>query len=166
MFLLVGVVYDRAHHREIAKFGGLWSTMPVYGGISYLGFFASMGLPGLCGFIGEFVVFFAAFNGSGIDTDLQFWRWCAIISVSGIILTAGYILWTLQRVYMGQEKPEYQAFPEVTKRELVSLVPLGVLAIVLGIFPAWAFFQFVDHGLHLLTNLTSQAQNITAVLGG
>ena len=88
MFFLVGVVYDRAHTRDLNALGGLMNAMPVYGGITLLIFFGSMGLPGLCGFVAEVFVVLSAFNYSyGL----------AILAAAAVILTAGYILWTLQR---------------------------------------------------------------------
>jgi NADH-quinone oxidoreductase subunit M len=91
LFFVVGVVYDRAHHRDLNRFGGLKEPMPLYSGMSVILFFASMGLPGLCGFVGEFCVFLAAWNFSPV---------LAILAVMSVILTAGYLLWTWQRVYL------------------------------------------------------------------
>ncbi|MEE8384820.1 MAG: NADH-quinone oxidoreductase subunit M, partial [Dehalococcoidia bacterium] len=94
-FFLVGVIYDRAHHREINRFGGLWLTMPKYGTMATIGFFASLGLPGLCGFIGEVWVLL------GVVAARDHFSWAlpaAIIAASGVILTAGYILWLIRRV--------------------------------------------------------------------
>ena len=96
MFFLVGVVYDRVHHRDLDQFGGLFARMPVYSGISMGIFFAALGLPGLCGFIGEFFVVLGAWSYS---------KALAVVAASVVILTAGYILWTIQRVYLG---PEYK----------------------------------------------------------
>ena len=151
-FYLVGVVYDRAHHREINRFGGLWLTMPKYGSMATLGFFASLGLPGLCGFIGEIYVLLGTFEARGT------YAWAgpfAIIAAAGVILTAGYILWLIQRVYLGKAKPEYADFPEATPRELFVLAPLGVLAIVLGILPKQTLFDFMNGTL----------DNILAIVG-
>ena len=92
MFFLVGVLYDRVHHRNLDQFGGLFAKMPVYSGMAVGVFFAALGLPGLCGFIGEFFVVLSAWNYSMI---------LAVVAASVVILTAGYILWTIQRVYLG-----------------------------------------------------------------
>jgi NADH-quinone oxidoreductase subunit M len=126
MFMLVGVVYERAHHREIARFGGLAAYMPVYFALAVVGFFASMGLPALVGFIGEVMVFLGAF---------QYSPWLAGVSTLGMLLTAGYILWTMQRVYLGDAKPEYATFPDCNRWELISIAPLAVLSIAFGILP-------------------------------
>ena len=151
MFFVVGVVYERAHHREIARFGGLATTMPVYTGFSTVAFFANLGLPGLCGFVGEVLVLLGAFDAAKSDSILMrsgaSWNaiiTLAVISCFGVILTAGYMLWTMQRVFLGPEKAEYRGFPEVDRREQVVLVPLTIMAILLGVLPTVFFFVFTD----------------------
>jgi NADH-quinone oxidoreductase subunit M len=132
MFFLVGVVYDRVHHRNLNQFGGLFARMPVYSGLAIGIFFAGLGLPGLCGFIGEVLVTLSVWNYS---------RALAVISASVVIITAAYILWTLQRVYLG---PEYKGphgdhlYP-ITRRELAIAAPLLALAILLGVYPQAVF---------------------------
>jgi NADH-quinone oxidoreductase subunit M len=126
LFLLVGVIYDRAHHREINGFGGLATIMPVYTGVTALAFFASMGLPGLSGFISEVLVLLGAW---------QKYQVLAILGASGVILTAGYLLWTIQRVYLGQLLEKYKGLSEINGREMFTLVPLGVIVVVLGVYP-------------------------------
>jgi len=145
-FYLVGVIYDRAHHREINRFGGLWLTMPKYGTLATIGFFASLGLPGLCGFIGEVWVLIGTFQAR------HTFAWavpCAVLAAAGVILTSGYILWLIQRVYLGKEKPEYAGYPEATGREQLVLIPMAVLCIVLGIMPRIVF----DHMNGTLDNI-------------
>jgi NADH-quinone oxidoreductase subunit M len=151
MFFVVGVVYERAHHREIGRFGGLATTMPVYTGLSTVAFFANLGLPGLCGFVGEVLVLLGAFDAAKSDSILMrsgaSWNsivTLAVISCFGVILTAGYMLWTMQRVFLGPEKPEYRGFAEVDRREQVVLVPLTVMAILLGVLPTVFFFAYTD----------------------
>ena len=147
MFFVVGVIYDRAHHRELSRFGGLASTMPGYWGLSTVAFFANLGLPGLCGFIGEVMVilgtFQAAHSGSILRklgaTPLQIYP-LAIIACFGIVLTAAYMLWAMQRVFFGPVRAEYQSFPEVDRREIAVLTPLAVMAVLLGIFPYACLF--------------------------
>jgi len=126
LFLLVGVIYDRAHHRDIEGFGGLAAIMPIYTGVTALAFFASMGLPGLSGFISEVLVLLGAWQRYQILT---------ILGASGVVLTAGYLLWTIQRVYLGPVNEKYQALPEINGRELFTLIPLGVIVIILGVYP-------------------------------
>jgi len=125
LFFIVGVVYDRAHHRDLNKFGGLYEPMPLYSGLSAILFFASMGLPGLCGFFGEFTVLMAAWNYSPA---------LAIPAVLSVVLTAAYLLWAWQRVYFGTN-PATATFPEMSPREAAVLVPFALLAILLGVWP-------------------------------
>ncbi len=128
MFFMVGVVYDRVHHRNLNEFGGLFAKMPVYSGLAVGIFFAGLGLPGLCGFIGEvFVV-------------LSVWKYSillAVISAAVVILTAGYILWAIQRVYLGAEYkgPHGEALTPITMRELCIAAPLMFFAILFGVYP-------------------------------
>ncbi|MEX0804030.1 MAG: NADH-quinone oxidoreductase subunit M [Candidatus Binatia bacterium] len=127
LFLLVGVVYDRAHHRDIEGFGGLAAVMPVYTGITALAFFASMGLPGLSGFISEVLVLLGTW---------QKYPGLAILGATGVILTAGYLLWTVQRVYLGPINEKYKTMPEINGREIFTLVPLGAIVILVGVYPS------------------------------
>jgi NADH-quinone oxidoreductase subunit M len=125
MFFLVGVIYDRVHHRDLNRFGGLVTSMPAYGAVSFIIFFGSMGLPGLCGFIAEVFVVLSAFN---------YDRVLAVLAAAAVILTAGYILWTLQRVFLGRND-QYRGLPDLSAREWAISLPLVVLTIVLGVFP-------------------------------
>ena len=152
MFFMVGVVYDRVHHRNLDEFGGLFAKMPVYSGFAVGIFFAGLGLPGLCGFIGEvFVV-------------LSVWKYSyvlAIISAAVVILTAGYILWAIQRVYLGPEYkgPHGEALTPITMRELMIATPLLVFAIVFGVYPTSVLRYMqpsVDHQVEQLAEWTKQ----------
>jgi len=126
LFLLVGVVYDRAHHREIAGFGGLMTPMPVYATFTSLAFFAAIGLPGLSGFISEALVLLGGFKTFQAMT---------ILSATGIVLGAGYMLWTFQRVFLGPVNEKYTGIAEINGREIFTLAPLAILIIVLGFYP-------------------------------
>jgi len=126
LFLMVGVIYDRAHHRDIEGFGGLASIMPLYTGVSALAIFASMGLPGLSGFISEVLVLLGSWQKYPILT---------VLAASGVILTAGYLLWTIQRVYLGAINEKYKAMPEINGRELFTMIPLGIIVIIVGVYP-------------------------------
>ena len=133
MFFLVGVIYDRAHHRNLDNFRGLYEPMPLYGGISAIIFFAAMGLPGLCGFVGEFMVVIGTWNFQPAvfpKAGIVF----AVLAALTVVLTAGYILWTLQRVFLG-ENPAYKDYPEINLREVLCVMPLVVLAVLLGVAP-------------------------------
>lgn len=136
MFFLVGVVYDRVHHRDLDQFGGLFARMPLYSGISMGIFFAALGLPGLCGFIGEFFVVLGAWSYS---------KALAVVAASVVILTAGYILWTLQRVYLGPEYkgPHAEHLTPMTRREAAIAAPLLAFAILFGVSPR-ALFDYIS----------------------
>ena len=147
LFLLVGVLYDRAHHREINGFGGLGTKMPVYTGITTLAFMASLGLPGLSGFVGEALSLLGAYDKFKLLT---------IFSTIGIVVGAAYFLWTLQRVFLGTLNPKYEDLPEINGREILTLVPLGILTIVLGVWPNFAIDMFRES----VTNLIDVLQAI------
>jgi NADH-quinone oxidoreductase subunit M len=127
LFLLVGVIYDRAHHREIAGFGGLWVKVPVFTGFVVMAFMAALGLPGLSGFISEFLVFVGAFASH---------RLLAIIGTLGIVIGAAYLLWTIQRMFFGALNPKYEKLPDINAREMAALIPLLIIVIFLGVYPA------------------------------
>lgn len=143
MFYLVGVVYDRAHHRDINRLGGLWIQYPRLGGWSLLGFLAGMGLPGLCGFIGELLVVMGTFQ-AGSQFNPITTAILGSVACLGVILTAGYILWMFQRVYMGKPRAEYEHFPPMQTREYAIIVTLGIAALVFGVLPMLVFM--VTHG--------------------
>lgn len=128
LFLLVGVIYDRAHTRDISAFGGLAVKLPVYSGLMALTCFASLGLPGLAGFIGEFLCFLGAF---------QTWKVAAAISVLGIIATAAFFLRMMQKVFLGKFNEKWAGLEDLTARELVSIVPLAILTVLFGVYPKW-----------------------------
>lgn len=126
LFLLVGVIYDRAHHREINGFGGIGSVVPIYMGMTALAFFASLGLPGMSGFIAEILVFLGSY---------LTWPVYTMIAVFGIVITAAYLLWTIQRIFFGPLNEKYKNLEDINKRELFTLIPLAAITIVIGIFP-------------------------------
>jgi NADH-quinone oxidoreductase subunit M len=165
-FFLVGVIYDRAHHREINRFGGLWLTMPKYGTMATIGFFASLGLPGLCGFIGEAWVLLGTFEARHTFT------WAvpvAVIAATGVILTAGYILWLIQRVYLGPERDEYKGYPEASGREMAILVPFAALCVIFGVLPKHMLFDYVNGTLDHIVNAVQAAipttQTVASAIG-
>jgi NADH-quinone oxidoreductase subunit M len=127
LFIIVGVVYDRAHTRGLDDFGGLANQMPVYTGLTMVAFFAALGLPGLSGFISEAFAFIGAF---------QTFRWVTILSTLGIVLTAGYMLWTMQRVFLGSLPDRWKNLTDVNAREIFSLGILAVIVIFLGVYPS------------------------------
>lgn len=132
MFFVVGVLYDRVHHRELAQMGGIATRMPAYAALSFVIFFASLGMPTLCGFIGEFFTVLASFAFSPA---------LAVLAASGIVITAGYILWTLQRVFLGKEYsgPHSDGIRPLSARESSVAAALAAGCIVLGIWPRLVF---------------------------
>jgi len=150
MFFLVGVVYDRVHHRDLDRFGGLFQHMPTYSGISLVIFFAALGLPGLCGFWGEVFVILSVWSFSTV---------LAVIAAAVVILTAGYILWTIQRVYLGAEYkgPHPEALQPMNLREIGIAAPLVVMAVMLGIYPK-ALLDYTNPTIGGLVNRLNPAR--------
>ncbi len=126
LFILVGVIYDRAHHREISGFGGLASHMPFYTAMTGIAFFAAMGLPGLSAFISEVLVLIGSWQIHQVMT---------VLGAATAILTAGYMLWTFQRIYLGPVNDKYIGLPDLTLREAITLVPLAIIVLILGVYP-------------------------------
>ena len=127
LFLLVGVLYDRTHTRDLDSFGGLSSKVPRYAFVLTIISLGSLGLPGLSGFVSEFMVFFGAWTVLKAHT---------IISVMGIVITAGYMLYMLQRVLLGPLNEKWKDIPEMNARELITLIPLVIITIVIGVYPS------------------------------
>ncbi len=140
LFLIVGVIYDRAHHREIEKFGGLATVLPEYTAIMGLAFFASLGLPGLAGFVSEFMVFSGAFP---VFTTYT------IISATSVIITAAYYLWAIHRMFLGKLNQAYVGYPDLVWRERLTLYPLAAFCIVLGFYPQM-ILSMINGSLHAL----------------
>jgi NADH-quinone oxidoreductase subunit M len=127
LFLLVGILYERRHTKEIAQFGGLAHVMPVYATFTLVLFLASMGLPLLNGFIGEFMILQAAFLANPV------WAYWAVL---GVVLGAAYLLWLYQRVFWGKVTNEENAhLSDLNARELATLVPLVALCFWIGLYP-------------------------------
>jgi NADH-quinone oxidoreductase subunit M len=127
LFLIVGVIYDyRAHTRGVDDFGGLGAVVPVYAGITTMAMLASLGLPGLMGFVAEFLIFVGAF---GIFPQLT------AVAVTGVIFSAAMFLWTIQRLFLGPLNPTWATLPDLDRREAVALGPLAALMLVFGVYP-------------------------------
>jgi len=127
LFLIVGLIYERRHTKEIAQFGGLAHVMPVYATFTLIIFLASLGLPLLNGFVGEFLILQGAFAANRV------WAYWA---VSGIVLGAAYLLWLYQRVFWGKvTHEENQKLKDLDARELATLVPLVALCFWIGVYP-------------------------------
>jgi NADH-quinone oxidoreductase subunit M len=127
LFLIVGVLYDRAHTRGLNEFGGLMNQMPRYAGMMTVAFFAALGLPGLSGFVSELLSLLGAF---------QTFQTLTIISAVTIVLTAGYMLWVLQRVFLGTLPDKWKGLTDLNARETLMLASLAAIVIFLGIYPA------------------------------
>lgn len=143
LFLLVGVVYDRAHHREINGFGGLASQTPVYAAISSMAFMAAIGLPGLSGFISELLILSGSF---------KVYQLATILAGSGIIFGAAYMLWAYQRVFFGKLNEKYKDMADVNRVEVISLVPLMIIVAYLGIFPT-TLISFFENSMNYVSYL-------------
>ena len=127
LFLLVGVLYDRAHVRDIGAFSGLAVRVPVFVGIMSFTMFASLGLPGLAGFVSEFLSLVGSFPVFPV---------LVIISGAGIVITAGYFLWTIRRMFLGKLNERWANLPDISFRELVTVVPLMILMVLIGVYPS------------------------------
>lgn len=137
LFLLVGVIYDRTHDRNIGNYSGLFKKMPAYTTLVIVVFFASMGLPGFAGFIGEILVFLGAFKSNSVGGPLH--ASLAIVATLGLVIAAAYYLWTLQRMFFGplhlKGGANSEDLTDLRNREYLVLVPLAVAAFIFGIFP-------------------------------
>lgn len=141
LFLLVGVVYDRLHTREIARFGGLVHRMPVYALIFMVFTMASVGLPGTNGFVGEFLILLGAFLSS---------KGVAVLATTGVVLGAAYMLWMYKRVVFGEIHEGVAALLDVNRRELILFIPLLILVFWIGFYPKPFLEMFHVSVQHLL----------------
>ena len=135
LFLIVGILYERRHTREIAEYGGISNVMPVYATITMIMFLSSMGLPLLNGFVGEFTILQGAF--------MEKWQWGAW-AVPGVVLAAAYLLWLYQRVFFGTvTNPKNEKLHDLTPREVLMFVPLLIMTFWIGLYPK-PFFQILE----------------------
>ncbi|MBM3216517.1 NADH-quinone oxidoreductase subunit M [Candidatus Poribacteria bacterium] len=129
LFLLVGMIYERRHTRTIADFGGLAKPMPAYAAFFIIVTLSSIGLPGLNGFVGEFLILLGTFMTEGR-------AWFAVLAATGVILAAVYMLWMVQRVFFGKVvHPENESLRDLSFREIIVLLPIVLMAFVIGFFP-------------------------------
>ncbi len=127
LFFLVGIIYDyRAHVRGVGDFGGLGAQLPVYAGLTMLAMLASLGLPGLMGFVAEFLIFLGAF---------QIYPTFTVLSLVGVVITVAYFLWAIHRIFFGPLNTRWAALPDLDGRERWVMVPLAALMVVLGVYP-------------------------------
>ncbi len=131
LFILVGMIYERRHTRDMDAFGGLWKVMPVYAVITLIVTLSSMGLPGLNGFVGEFTILLGAFGSEAIGSS-----WYAGFAAVGVILAAIYMLFMFQKMFMGPvDKEENRVLLDLNWREIITLVPLLVFIFWIGLYP-------------------------------
>ncbi len=157
LFLIVGVIYDRTHTRGLNDFGGLATQMPMYTGFVTVAFFAAIGLPSMSGFVSEMLVFLGAFGVSVI-------RVLTIISTLGILLGAGYMLWTLQRIFLGPLNEKWAALKDLDGREYAMFIPLTVIIIFLGVYPS-GMLDIMNTSVNSLVSFVTTTIHSTS-LGG
>jgi len=153
LFFLVGIVYNRVHDRDIYNFRGLGSLMPRYTTFVMIAFFASLGLPGLSAFMGEAFSLLGAFKSPSVNGYLPYWM--AVCGSVGILLSAAYFLWTLQRMFFGTLSLKggdvwKTALSDIDLRETLALLPLALLTLALGIMPSLVFDKVNDSVLALV----------------
>jgi NADH-quinone oxidoreductase subunit M len=127
LFALVGLVYDRAHTRQIAELKGLAHRMPLIAVIFVMAGLASLGLPGMSGFVAEFLVFLGTFS---------IWPWYTILGVIGIVITAGYMLWTLQKILFGPPDERWAHLKDASFVDAIPIVTLMVVIVLIGVYPS------------------------------
>lgn len=133
MFLLIGMIYERSHHRWIVKpdgtkgFGGLYTQLPRYTIIFIIGMFASLGLPGLSGFISEALIFLGIY---------QKFTTITVIAVLGLLIGAAYLLWMFKRMFFGEPSEEVKTYSDINAREIGYMIPLCLAVIVFGVYPS------------------------------
>ncbi len=144
LFFLVGVLYDyRAHTRGVDEFGGLGARLPVYTGITMFAMLASLGLPGLMGFVAEFFIFLGSFGIFPILTA---------VAVLGVVITAAMFLWTIQRIFLGSFNTRWTGLVDMDTREKIALVPLAALMLIFGIYPK-PLLDIINAAMKLVTAL-------------
>ncbi|MBL8004873.1 MAG: NADH-quinone oxidoreductase subunit M [Candidatus Kapabacteria bacterium] len=156
LFLCVGVIYDRRHTREISEYGGIARVMPIYTVLFAIAMFASVGLPGLNGFVGEYLTLIGAFVSPVYNNTLF-----AILSATGVIFAAVYLLWMWQRVMFGtNDNPENQNLQDVTKQELWQMIPLVVFIVWIGVYPG-TFLKFTEASTRALVGKIEAVNGIS-----
>jgi len=155
LFLLVGMIYERRHTRLIADFGGLWSVMPAFSAILLIVSLSSLGLPGLNGFVGEFLILVGTF---------QVNRTAAVLATTGIIFAAVYMLWMYQRVIFGEvTREENRRLSDLTPREWAVLLPVVLFIVWIGVYPA-PFTGVTEASVQALIAQTQAKAAATAAL--
>lgn len=152
LFLLVGMIYERLHTREMSAYGGLWKVMPIYGSISLVVVLSSVGLPGLNGFVGEFTILLGAFGSTVLASP-----WFAGIATLGVILAAVYLLQMFEKTFLGPvTHEENKSLKDLNLREIITMVPLLIMIFWLGIYPQ-PFFNLINPAVEQLVKIVQSA---------
>ena len=150
LFLIVGILYERRHTREIAEYGGISTVMPVYAAVAMIMFLSAMGLPLLNGFVGEFTILQGTFVAN--------WRWAAW-AAPGVVLAAAYLLWLYQRVFFGTvTNPKNEKLHDLTPREILTFAPLMIMVLWIGLYPK-PFFQILEQPVNQLVQTIHDKAN-------
>ncbi|HTR81142.1 MAG TPA: NADH-quinone oxidoreductase subunit M [Bacteroidota bacterium] len=164
LFLIVGMIYDRRHTREIAQFGGLAKQLPVFASFFMVVMLSAIGLPGLNGFVGEFLILLGSFRSPFLGSHLY-----TVFAATGVIFAAVYMLWMFQRVMFGKiTNPANQSLLDLSKREIAVLVPIVVFIIWIGIYPS-PFLKISSSSTHQIVRTLEQARSgelPSAIMGG
>jgi NADH-quinone oxidoreductase subunit M len=153
LFLVVGMIYERRHTREMDAFGGLWKIMPVYGAMTLIITLSSMGLPGLNGFVGEFTILLGAFGSEAIGS-----AWFTGFATAGVILAAIYMLYMFQKLFLGPlDKEENKVLSDLSWREIATLLPLLILIFWIGLYPKPFFTLMAPSVEKVLTAIQTAA---------
>jgi NADH-quinone oxidoreductase subunit M len=156
LFLLVGMIYERRHTKQISEFGGLQKVMPIYAGFFLFMVFASIGLPGLSGFVGEFLILVSSFTTLPI---------LAVIAAFGVVLAAIYLLWAYERVFTGVPDKENLGLSDLSVREISLLAPLAILVLVIGLYPNILLDKIAPSTESVLDHIEQQTEYVVPVPG-
>ncbi len=152
LFLIVGMIYERRHTRDLAAFGGLWKVMPLYGTLALIVTLSSAGLPGLNGFVGEFTIMLGAFGSQALGSP-----WFGGLAALGVILAAVYLLHMFEKVFLGPvTNDENRSLKDISAREILTLLPILILIFWIGLYPQ-PFLNLINPAVKQLVSLVAVA---------